>query len=189
MKNTTYALKEVKVGSYLIAEPFLSDTYHKRSVVLIGEHNNEGTVGFILNKPTDLTLNEALEDFPKCNFNLYFGGPVKTDTIHFVHTIDTLDGSKEIAPGVFWGGDLDTLKFMIETKQVDENDVRFFAGYSGWEPEQINSDLKSRAWFVTNSKKSFTFTEEPENLWSEVLKTMGSNFSVLANCPSDPSLN
>lgn len=189
MKNTTYTLKDVKVGTYLIAEPFLIDTYQKRSVIIIGEHSDNGTVGFMLNKPTDLTINEALEGFPKCNFQLYFGGPVKTDTIHFIHKLGQLEGSKEIAPGVYWGGDLDTLKFMIETHQVNDDDIRFFAGYCAWEDDQAILEVKARAWFITDSKKSFTFTEEPQNLWSDVLKSMGNNYSVLANCPVDPCLN
>ncbi|MFM7725756.1 MAG: YqgE/AlgH family protein, partial [Flavobacteriales bacterium] len=71
------------VGRLLVSEPFLMDSYFKRTVILLGEHGEDGTVGFILNKPTDLTLNDALEDFPPFDAQLYFGGPVQTDTIHF----------------------------------------------------------------------------------------------------------
>src|SRR5204863_9279875 len=115
------------VGRILVSEPFLLDSYFKRSVILLGEHSEEGTVGFILNKPTDLKLNDALEDFPPFDVPLYFGGPVQTDTIHFLHTLGgKLAGSKELIPGIFWGGELETLKVLIDTGQVSKNDIRFF---------------------------------------------------------------
>src|ERR1043165_7887300 len=117
------------IGKLLVSEPFLLDSYFKRSVILLGEHSLEGTVGFILNKPTDLTLNDALEDFPKFEVPLYFGGPVQTDTIHFLHTLgEKLEGSKRILPGIYWGGNLEALKLLIETGQVKKTDIRFFAG-------------------------------------------------------------
>lgn len=187
-KKTVHLSPEV--GRILISEPFLLDSYFKRSVILLGEHSEEGTVGFILNKPTDLNLNDALEDFPPFDAPLYFGGPVQTDTIHFLHTLgDKIAGSKEILPGIFWGGDLEMLKLLIDTHQVSKNDIRFFAGYSGWEPSQLDDELKGNTWLVTNYKENIAFSENPEELWGEVLRTMGSQYAILANFPEDPSLN
>ncbi|HSR18184.1 MAG TPA: YqgE/AlgH family protein, partial [Ignavibacteriaceae bacterium] len=109
-------------GSLLISEPFLLDSYFKRSVVLIGEHDEHGTIGFILNKPTDVKINDAVEDFPYFDAPLYFGGPVDTDSLFYIHTIGTkLEGAKEIVKGVFWGGDYNQLKFLIDTQQVKSN--------------------------------------------------------------------
>lgn len=178
------------VGKVLVSEPFLLDSYFKRAVILLGEHSEEGTVGFILNKPTDLNLNDALEDFPQFEVPLYFGGPVQTDTIHFLHTIgEKLEGSKKILPGIYWGGSLEALKLMIETGQVKKEEIRFFAGYSGWEPNQLDDELKGKTWLISQGKKDFAFAENPEELWGQVLRTMGSQYAVLANFPEDPSLN
>ena len=178
------------VGKILVSEPFLLDSYFKRAVILLGEHSEDGTVGFILNKPTDLNLNDALEDFPPFEVPLYFGGPVQTDTIHFLHTIgEKLEGSKKILPGIYWGGSLEALKLMIETDQVKKEDIRFFAGYSGWEPNQLNDELKGKTWLISQGKRDFAFAEHPEELWGQVLRTMGSQYAVLANFPEDPSLN
>jgi putative transcriptional regulator len=178
------------VGRILVSEPFLFDSYFKRSVILLGEHNEDGTIGFILNKPTDLRLNDALEDFPQFDAPLYFGGPVQTDTIHFLHTLgEKLEGSKEILPGIFWGGDLEALKLLIETNQVSSQEVRFFAGYSGWEPTQLEDELKGNTWLVSNCRKEFAFTQHPDELWGEALRNMGSQFAIMANFPEDPSLN
>lgn len=189
MRKKTVHL-DPQVGRILVSEPFLLDSYFKRSVILLGEHGNEGTVGFILNKPTDLKLNDALEDFPPFDVPLYFGGPVQTDTIHFLHTMgNKIPGSKEILKGIFWGGDLEVLKVLIDTNQVATNDIRFFAGYSGWEPHQLEDELKGHTWIVSNCKQEIAFTENPEDLWGHVLRAMGSQYAILANFPEDPSLN
>ncbi|HKR04188.1 MAG TPA: YqgE/AlgH family protein [Bacteroidia bacterium] len=177
-------------GSLLISEPFLLDSYFKRAVVLIGEHDQHGTIGFILNKPTDVKINDAVEDFPTFNVPLYFGGPVDTDTLFYIHTIgNKLEGAKEIVKGVWWGGNYDQLKLMIDTGQVKENQIRFYAGYSGWEPKQLDIEIKEKSWLLSAANTTFTFFSDPKVLWSQVLKSMGTEYAILANFPEDPSLN
>ncbi len=177
-------------GSLLISEPFLLDSYFKRSVVLIGEHDEHGTIGFILNKPTDVKINDAVEDFPFFDAPLYFGGPVDTDSLFYIHTIGTkLEGAKEIVKGVFWGGDYNQLKFLIDTQQVKSNQIRFYAGYSGWEPKQLDIEIKEKSWLLSNPDTGFTFFNDSKVLWSQVLRSMGNEYAILANFPEDPSLN
>jgi len=177
-------------GSLLISEPFLLDSYFKRAVVLIGEHDQHGTIGFILNKPTDVKINDAVEDFPTFNVPLYFGGPVDTDTLFYIHTIgNKLEGAKEIVKGVWWGGNYEQLKLMIDTGQVKENQIRFYAGYSGWEPKQLDIEIKEKSWLLSSANTNFTFFSDPKCLWSQVLKSMGTEYAILANFPEDPSLN
>lgn len=177
-------------GTLLVSEPFLLDSYFKRAVVLLSEHDDKGTLGFILNKPTDVKLNDAVEDFPEFDVPLYFGGPVETDTLFYIHTLGkTLEGSKEIIRGLWWGGNYDQLKFLIDTKQIIPNQIRFYAGYSGWEPKQLDSELKEKSWLVSNATLKFTFFDNAKLLWSSVLRSMGSEFAILANFPEDPSLN
>jgi putative transcriptional regulator len=177
-------------GSLLISEPFLLDSYFKRAVVLLSEHDDQGTLGFILNKPTDVKLNDAVEDFPEFDVPLYFGGPVETDTLFYIHTIgERLKGAKPIVQGIWWGGDYDQLKFLIDTKQIRPDQIRFYAGYSGWDPKQLEGELKEKAWLVSNANKKFTFFEDPKVLWSQVLRSMGNEYAILANFPEDPNLN
>lgn len=177
-------------GSLLISEPFLLDSYFKRAVVLLSEHDSSGTLGFILNKPTDVKLNDAVEDFPQFDVPLYFGGPVETDTLFYIHTLgEKLKGAKEIVPGIWWGGDYEHLKFMIDTKQILPEQIRFYAGYSGWEPKQLEGELKEKAWLVSLADKRFTFFDNPKVLWSQVLRSMGNEYAILANFPEDPNLN
>ncbi len=177
-------------GALLVSEPFLLDSYFKRAVVLIGEHDEHGTVGFILNKPTDVKINDAVEDFPEFDTPLYFGGPVDTDSLFYIHTIgEKLKGAREIAKGIFWGGDYEQLKLLIDTKQIHPNQIRFYAGYSGWEPKQLDVEIKEKSWLLSSATAQFTFFNEAKDLWSQVLRSMGSEYAILANFPEDPSLN
>ena len=180
----------VQCGKFLIAEPFLPDPYFKRAVVLISEHSEKGSVGFILNKPTDLPLNEAVQDFPYFDAPLFFGGPVQGDTLHYVHRLgDKLTGSREIVDGIYWGGDFEALKLLIDTKQVAPSEIRFFLGYSGWQSQQLDSEIKEKSWIVTPATPHFTFLAAPKKLWQDVLKSMGAEYAILSNFPEDPSLN
>src|SRR5215217_6150445 len=98
-------------GKLLVAEPFQRESFFKRAVVLICQHDDKGTVGLIINKITDLKINEAIEDFPEFNVPVYFGGPEKTDNIFYVHTYgDLIEGSIKIAEGIYWGGNFEQLK-------------------------------------------------------------------------------
>jgi putative transcriptional regulator len=177
-------------GVLLISEPFLSDSYFKRSVVLLSDHDEKGTLGFILNKPTDVNINDAVDDFPHFDSPLYFGGPVETDTLFYIHTIGKkLKGAKKIAEGIYWGGNYDQLKLMIDTGQVHPDMIRFYAGYSGWDPEQLNHELEEKSWLVSECNARFTFYDDPKCLWSQVLRSMGTQYAMMANFPEDPALN
>lgn len=184
-------------GSIIVSEPFLLDSYFKRAVILLGEHDDFGSIGFILNKPTEVSINDAVDDFPEFNAPLYFGGPVDTDILFYIHTLGPkLEGAKEILNGVYWGGNYDQLRSMIDTKQVKPHEIRFYAGYSGWEPKQLNIELREKSWIFspTNSAnpalvKKFAFFEKPKDLWGQVLKSMGTEYAILSNFPEDPSLN
>ncbi len=178
-------------GKVLISEPFLMDPNFKRSIVLLGEHNEEGSVGFILNKPTNLKLNQVLEeDFPEFDAPVFFGGPVQINTLQFIHRAgDIIDGGTQILDGLYWGGSYEVLRLLIEAKQVDPSDFRFFIGYSGWNPGQLEAELKINSWIVTSTTTENVFSNEPDKLWGDVLKKMGKKFAILASFPEDPSVN
>ncbi|HYD90409.1 MAG TPA: YqgE/AlgH family protein, partial [Flavobacterium sp.] len=97
-------IKKIKPGTLLLAEPFMPDPNFKRTVVLICEHNEDGTLGFILNRETELKLNDAVDGIENFESTLYFGGPVQTDSLHFLHPFEELEGSVKVAEGIYWGG-------------------------------------------------------------------------------------
>jgi putative transcriptional regulator len=183
-------MEKPEKGKVLISEPFLMDPNFKRSIVLLGEHNESGTVGFILNKPTNLKLSQLVEDFPEFDAPVYFGGPVQINTMQFIHKAgDIIDGSTRIIDGLYWGGSYEVLKLLIESNQVDPADFRFFIGYSGWSPGQLESELKINSWIVASATTENIFSEEPDKLWGDILKKMGKKFAILASFPEDPSVN
>ncbi|HZG01153.1 MAG TPA: YqgE/AlgH family protein, partial [Chitinophagales bacterium] len=130
-----------QTGSLLVAEPFMQDENFKHTVVMLCEKSDKGAFGLVLNRPTGIMMQDAVDDFPSNDFMLFEGGPVERDTVHFITTRgELLDDSIEVAPGVHWGGDFEQLKMLIDTGQVTPTDVRFFLGYSGWDAEQLESE-------------------------------------------------
>ncbi len=174
----------------MLSEPFLRDPNFARAVVLLTEHNDDGTIGFILNKPIADKIHEIVADFPAFDAPVFLGGPVQRDSLHFIHRIESLaEQGDEIAPGVYWGGDFEKLKRMIRLGVVAPDDIRFFVGYSGWGPNQLKDELQMKSWILNRESDKFTFTESGEALWSEILQTMGGKYKAMANYPVDPSLN
>lgn len=176
-------------GRILISEPLLSDTYFKRSVVLITEYSDKGAVGFVLNKPVDIPINEILSDFPDFNAKVYVGGPVAKDTIHFLHTLGELvTGSVHVLDNIYWGGEFDTLKELIKEGIVDSSQVRFFLGYSGWSPNQLENEIEDNAWLVTRVHASKIMSAD-KDIWKKTLDDLGKEYKVWANFPENPAMN
>ena len=189
LKIKTNNLKPTK-GKILISEPFLVDYYFKRSVVLLAEHNEEGSFGLILNKPVDMPLNDVLHDFPPFDGKVFLGGPVKTDSLYFIHTLgDQIENSLEISEGLFWGGDIDVIKEMIVIGKIKPKEIKFFVGYSGWISKQLESELARNSWLVANIKAHQVMESKPEFLWKESLLKLGGVYSYWLNFPSDPGMN
>ncbi len=177
-------------GRLLISEPFLPDPNFERTVVLLCEHNDDGSFGFVLNKPSAIKVNEVMEDFGSFESVVFVGGPVQQDTLHFIHRNVNIENAIEIADAIHWGGDFENLITLYDTKQIDQKDIRFFLGYSGWGPGQLDSELEQESWivcdYVTNQ---LLFDTEPEQLWRKALDSMGGRFSVYSNYPVDPRMN
>ena len=107
--------KVAEGGRVLISEPFLSDNYFRRSVVYLTEHSDTGSIGFVLNKALDMRISDVLDNFPSVEFPLSLGGPVNTNTVHYLHTLgDEIPESVHVKDGIFWGGNFDTMKTLVE---------------------------------------------------------------------------
>ena len=181
---------KIRKGSLLVSEPMMVDNYFKRSVVLITEKSETGFVGFILNKVVDIKINEALNQFESFNHPLYFGGPVQRDTIFYIHTKgEIIEGSTIIQKGLYWGGDFEKVAEMVKANLINESEIKFFIGYSGWEPGQLEGELESEYWIVSESKVENVMSGNYKNLWGNVLKNMGNEFALLSNFPEHPQLN
>ena len=182
--------KKAARGRILISEPFLSDSYFKRSVVFLTEHNEEGTVGFVLNKPIDLKLQDVLQDFPVIDSGISVGGPVNTNTVHYIHTLGKmLPHSVHVFSNIWWGGNFDILKEMAFNGQIKGPEVRFFLGYSGWSPTQLENEIQENAWLIGEIPEEMIMKGIKVDFWNEVLLKMQNRYQVWANFPENPGLN
>ncbi len=182
--------KEIHSGALLVAEPHLLDDSFNRSLVLLCEHSNDGSVGFIVNKPMHIPINEALTDFPEFNAELYYGGPVQRDSVYFLHTLgDEISNSIHIWDNIYWGGNLQDLKDKVQQGKVNPGQVRFLLGYSGWSSGQLEEELEERSW-IPLPTPSFSFMNaKAKDLWKKALLEFGNKYKIWLNTPQNPSLN
>ncbi len=178
-----------KQGRVLISEPLLSDTYFKRAVILLTEYSENGAVGFVLNKPVDLPVTEILADFPDFNADVYVGGPVATGSSRCLHRLgERIPNSVHVIDNIYWGGDFDTLKILISEGVVDLSQVRFFLGYSGWSPSQLEGEINENAWLVSKVDPSRIMLAD-KDIWKKTLNNLGKKYKVWANFPENPAMN
>jgi len=182
---------EPQKGRLLISEPYLLDPNFERTVILLCEHNNDGSFGFVLNKPSPLNFEEVVEGVSDFREKLYVGGPVQQDTLHFLHrNYEVAEGGVEIDEGLFWGGDFEKVLSLIDTRQIDTGEFRFFIGYSGWSPGQLDKEIEENSWIVSPSlDPKVLLTARPEDLWKLALEKLGGKFRLISNYPVNPRMN
>lgn len=191
MANKSTYNHGIHKGSLLISEPFLPDPNFERTVILICDHNDQGTVGFVLNRKAEISISDVVEEFSESPSDLFVGGPVEQNTLHFIHKIEhELEGCLPLGEGINWGGDFEKLKFLININQVSLENVRFFLGYSGWAPGQLQKEINENSWIVYQPESLLMIWEmESADLWRMILKKMGGKFKMMSNYPIDPRLN
>ena len=177
-------------GRILISEPYLNDVYFKRSIILLTEHNNEGSIGFVLNKPVNMQIQEVISDFPQFDCQISIGGPVNTNTIHYIHTLgEMIPNSIPVLNNIYWGGDFDILKKHIANGLIQSSQVRFFLGYSGWVPGQLEEELIQNSWLVSSINPDTIMNHQTSEIWKSTLSDLGNKYKMWINSPENPSLN
>jgi putative transcriptional regulator len=177
-------------GRLLVSEPFLQDPYFRRTVVLLCEHNAEGSFGFVLNRRMEIGVNDLVEGLPPIGSPVGIGGPVQSSDLFYLHTLGAhLQGSEEVVSGVRMGGDFEQLRAMLAADPKLSRHVRFFVGYSGWGPGQLLREMEERSWLVARADRRSVMGGDTDHLWKRILRSMGREFEPLANFPEDPSLN
>ena len=176
-------------GKLLIALPTLLDPNFRQSVVLVCEHGPEGTLGLVINRPTELELGNLLEEYPDFNASgrLFAGGPVGKNTLLILRRGEDAEIGQRILQDVFLGKDLEPLKDPGALN--DHEDFRCYTGYAGWTPEQLNDEIESGAWHILDADSSLIFDADPSVLWQEMIRRIGKEWVMYADMPPDPSLN
>ena len=181
-----------QAGDLLLSEPFLTDDNFSRAVILLCEHEEGiGSVGFVMNKPSILSLGDLVSELDFLDAEVFVGGPVEQNTLHFVYFgLQLMEESKPLGNDVWWGGDFSELIQLINSKKMNLSQVRFFIGYSGWSPGQLNAELSAQSWIVYSDPLSQElFANSSDQLWRSLMKSMGGDFEIQSNYPIDPRLN
>lgn len=172
-----------------MAGPALEDPNFRRTVVLLGEHNDEGAMGVILNRVSTVTVEEAvppIAELVEPGEPVFIGGPVQPQAVVVLADFAEPEQAETVV--------LDSVGFLPgeieDAAELGElRSLRVFAGYAGWAPGQLEGELEEGSWVVLPAQPSDVFTSEPERLWSEVLRREGGGLAVLAMLPDDPRVN
>ena len=179
---------KVTKGSLILSQPLMKDLNFERSIIFICEHNSDGSFGYKLNdklSPDSVTsdLNQTIKE------NLYIGGPVENSYLNFIHNSDQIKDSVKITDNIYLGGDLDSVLEGVENN-ISDFKLKFFSGYSGWSPKQLDKEIEENSWIVINEYISnFIFDEIDEKFWTSFLSDKGGKHKIFSNYPKDPSLN
>jgi putative transcriptional regulator len=176
-------------GQLLVASPALLDPNFHRTVVLVAQHDEDGTMGLVLNRTAELAVAEAapvLGELVEPSALLHAGGPVQPTAVIIVAEFD--DPAEATVP-IF-----DDVGFVAGDADFDElapklQRARIFAGLAGWSPGQLEAELEREDWIVEPANADDVFSEDPATLWSDVLERKGGSFALVARMPPDPSLN
>jgi putative transcriptional regulator len=170
-------------GQLLVAAPALHDPNFHRTVVLVAEHGDEGAMGLVLNRPTDTSVGDALpalaplagEEDP-----VYVGGPVALESVLAVAELDDPDDASDLLFGAVG---------FVQEPDVPVVRGRVYVGYAGWSAGQLEAELEEESWLVLPAEADDLFSDDPDGLWSAVLRRQGGPYALLSLMPPDPSLN
>jgi putative transcriptional regulator len=178
-------------GRLLVATPPLVDPNFDRTVVFVLEHGGEGTLGLVLNRPSDGRVGDAIPEWGDLAASpgvVFVGGPVAPESVIALARSDVVeehDGWVPILPGI---GTVDLARSPREI-EAPVDAVRVFLGYAGWAPGQLEGELAQGAWLVVDFALDDAFAHDPSSLWRTVLRRQRASIAMFANCPSDPTTN
>jgi putative transcriptional regulator len=175
-------------GHLLIASPALADPNFARTVVLLGEHGDEGAMGVILNRRSPASVAAAVPDLPGFSDedSLFLGGPVRPSVVLVLAEFSDRDQA-----GILVTDRVGFLSAEAEFEQLTEvaDRARVFAGYAGWGAGQLETEIEQSDWLLVPALEDDVFSDDPDGLWSCVLERMGARYALLARMPEDPSVN
>ena len=180
MKNDGLPIRDLS-GSILVSHPALTDPNFRRTILFLTHHDSEtGAAGYVLNRPTDSSLPVNGEN-PDQSVELYYGGPVETNAL----TLVSLQWRKPQGILAFHAFEFTGDKIPTEWT----HGLRAFAGYSGWEAGQLESEIQHKGWLIFPPSEDLICLQNPHDAWQEIMRKSGSLLALLAAAPDDPSLN
>ncbi len=172
-------------GNILIASPnLLFDSFFSKTIILLVDETKDGHTGFILNKPLKIKIKEIE------SLEIYKGGPVSNDNLYFIYkTKSPIKGSLKISDNVYWGGNIDEVFKMIKENIINTNSIRFFIGYSGWDHNQLEVEIKNKNWIVKKNKAENILSINRQKHWRDEMKKLGGEYLLWSESPDNPIFN
>lgn len=180
-------------GSLLIANPVLPDPNFSRTVILLCNHNDQGSFGLVINRSTQLKASDLLSgiDILKSyNAKAYIGGPVSQSMVFYLYrsSRDVID-LDEICSGVYLGSNLETLESLYLDIENPEENIRFYLGYSGWSDGQLDGEMEQNSWLVQDANEQFVFFDSENLIWPKAVNSLGEKYQYLTKAPVNPQWN
>lgn len=196
MDMTIFQIESNKIhprkGDLLISAPFLKDFYFARSVILMIENNDEGSMGIVLNKSFSnlMTLNEVIPELASLPpIPLYKGGPVERKTLFYLHSFSELKDALPLGNGLYVNGDFEQMKRYLLCGGATQGYIRFFMGYTGWQKGQLKQEIETNTWIINKDSHLDLLNMHLRDLWKESLCDMGGKYAVWSHYPKYPIMN
>jgi putative transcriptional regulator len=177
----------IEAGSLLIAQPFWQDEKYKRSVIIILDHNYSESSGIILNKSSNLCVADTLPELEIAP-PLYFGGPFDPNIISFIHSDESIPEAVDLGNNLFYGGNYEYLKEMIERRQIKLKKLKFFSGFVKWGAGQLEAEIAENKWWTSEINAHELFDTSVDDLWVYELLANGHIYGILNEFP-DPCMS
>lgn len=180
-------------GSLLVAEPFLSEECFNHAVILLIDHGDDNpSMGLTLNKKAGYNLSDIVDEVNKeIEVPVFSGGPVGDDRMFYLHTLPGLfKESIEVADGLYIGGDYAQVLDYVNAGYPTDGLLRFYVGYAGWEPGQLEKEIEQNVWAVTKPDEySKLLASKPGSLWHDTVRSMGPRYRGWQLHPINPLAN
>ena len=180
-------------GYFLIANPVLPDPNFSRTVVLLCNHDSEGSFGLVINRTAPISSKEVFSEMGMSSFSsdkIYVGGPVSPSQVFYLcRSEKPLPELETICEGVYLGMSWELLDNLITRFKNPEKNIRFYLGYSGWGAGQLAGEMTRLSWLTTQAYSEYVFQENEDGIWANVVCSLGKDYEYLLNAPINPQWN
>jgi putative transcriptional regulator len=180
-------------GSLLIANPVLPDPNFSRTVILLCNHDEQGSFGLVINRSVQLgatDLFSSIDILKSYNEKIYIGGPVSEEMVFYLYrSTKSIDDLDEVCPGVYFGSSLETLESLYLDISNPQQNIRFYLGYSGWSSGQLDGEMEQNSWLAQSAEERLVFLDQEDQIWSQSVNSLGEKYQYLTKAPVNPQWN
>lgn len=180
-------LPKIHAGKVLLAKPTWNDETWSRSIIVLIDHTDYGTSGVMVNKQSNLSVNDCLPELEHYQ-PMYYGGPVNKKTISYLHGRGDLTDALYLGNGLYWGGQYIELQAWLKKGKVKLDRFHFMAGFAQWSPGQLATELNKDMWWVAEMSLNDLLSRNKNQMWGDLLIELGHPYGLVSEFP-DPSAN